>query len=201
LAQVYNRFHFWHEVCSKKAKVRRGVSKAEWLETGLQALSDGGVAALTVEGLAKSLGIAKAGFYWHFKNRDDLLRQLLDYWTQELTEVVTANPEILALKPKSRLIRTAEMILDFELTRYEIAIRQWALQDAGAARAVKKVNRLRLDFVRKAFSEIDFKGDDLEMRTMLFVCYHSWESPMFREISRKRRRDQIAKRIELLTSK
>jgi AcrR family transcriptional regulator len=185
----------------KKEKVRRGVSKAEWLETGLQALSEGGVAALTVEGLAKSLGIAKAGFYWHFKNRDDLLRQLLDYWTQELTVVVTTNPEILALKPKSRLIRTAEMILDFELTRYEIAIRQWALQDAGAARAVKKVNRLRLDFVRKAFYELDCKGDDLEMRTMLFVCYHSWESPMFREISRKRRRDQIAKRIELLTSK
>ena len=185
----------------EKKKASRGVSKAEWLETGLQALSKGGVAALTVEGLAKSLGIAKAGFYWHFKNRDDLLRQLLDYWTHELTEVITSNPEIHALKPKNRLVRTAEMILDYELTRYEIAIRQWALQDAGAARAVKKVNRLRLDFVRKAFSELGFKGEDLEVRTMLFVCYHSWELPMFREISRKRRRDQIAKRIELLTSK
>jgi len=184
-----------------KQKGRRGVSKAEWLETGLQALSEGGVAALTVEGLAKSLGIAKAGFYWHFTNRDDLLRRLLDYWTHEITEVITSNPELLALKPKSRLIRAAEIILDFELTRYEIAIRQWALQDAGADRAVKKVNRLRLDHVRKALSELDFKGEDLEMRTMLFVCYHSWESPMFREFSRKRRRDQIAKRIELLTSK
>jgi len=184
-----------------KQSVRRGVSKAEWLEAGLQALSERGVAGLTIEGLAKSLGIAKAGFYWHFKNRDDLLRQLLDYWTHELTEVITSNPEIHALKPKNRLVRTAEMILDYELTRYEIAIRQWALQDAGAARAVKKVNRLRLDFVRKAFSELGFRGEDLERRTMLFVCYHSMESTMFREISRKQRRDQIAKRIEILTSK
>jgi AcrR family transcriptional regulator len=184
-----------------KQSGRRGVSKAEWLETGLQALSERGVAGLTIEGLAKSLGIAKAGFYWHFKNRDDLLRQLLDYWTHELTEVITSNPEIHALKPKNRLVRTAEMILDYELTRYEIAIRQWALQDAGAAQAVKKVNRLRLDFVRKAFSELGFRGEDLERRTMLFVCYHSMESPMFREISRKQRRDQIAKRIEILTSK
>jgi len=180
---------------------RRGVSKAEWLEKGLKSLSEAGVSALTIEGLAKSLGIAKAGFYWHFRNRDDLLRQLLDYWTHEITEVVTANAEILALKPKSRLTRTAEMILDYELTRYEIPIRQWALQDAGAARAVKRVNRLRLDYARNAFSELGFKGDDLEMRTMLFVCYHSWESPMFREISRKQRRDLIAKRIELLTRK
>ena len=66
-----------------KQRGRPGVSKTEWLEAGLQALGDSSVAALTVEGLAKSLGIAKAGFYWHFKNRDDLLRQLLDHWTLE----------------------------------------------------------------------------------------------------------------------
>lgn len=184
-----------------KQRGRRGVSKAGWLDAGLQTLSDRGVADLTVEGLAKSLGIAKAGFYWHFKNRDDLLRQLLDHWTHEITEVITSNPEVLALKPKDRLIRTAEIIHDFELTRYEIAIRQWALQDGEAARAIKKANRLRLVFVRTAFSELGFKGEDLEIRTMLFVCYHSWEAPMFREISRKRRRDQIVKRIELLTRK
>jgi hypothetical protein len=95
----------------------------------------------------------------------------------------------------------AEMILDYDLTRYEIAIRQWALQDAAAARAVRKANRLRLEFARNALSELGFKGDDLEVRAMLFVCYHSWESPMFREISRKRRRELITKRIELLTGK
>lgn len=180
---------------------RRGVSKAEWLEAGLRALSEAGVAALTVEGLAESLGIAKAGFYWHFKNRDELLSELLDYWTRELTGVVASNPDVLALEPKSRLIKTAEMILDKELTRYEIAIRQWALTDTTAARVVRKVNRLRLDFVGKAFAELGFKNDDLEIRTMLFVCYHSWESPMFTEISRKKRRDQIVKRVELLTGK
>jgi AcrR family transcriptional regulator len=184
-----------------KQKGRRGVSKAEWLEVGLQALKGGGVAALSIEALAKSLGIAKAGFYWHFRNRDELLRQLLDHWTHDITEVVTSNPELLALKPKKQLIMAAEMILDYDLTRYEIAIRQWALQDAEAARAVRKANRLRLEFARNALSELGFKGDDLEVRAMLFVCYHSWESPMFREISRKRRRELITKRIELLTSK
>ena len=184
-----------------KQRGRPGVSKAKWLEAGLKALSKGGVAAITVEGLAKSLGIAKAGFYWHFKNRDDLLGQLLDYWTHELTQVATSNPEILTLKPKGRLLRTAEMIIDDDLTSYEIPIRQWALHDATAKRAVEKVNRLRLDFIRNTFAELGFKGDDLEMRTMLFVCYHTWESPMFREISRKRRREQIPERIDFLTRK
>ncbi|MFK7911210.1 MAG: TetR/AcrR family transcriptional regulator [Akkermansiaceae bacterium] len=185
----------------EKQKVRRGVSKAEWLEMGLHALIDGSVANLSVEGLARSLGIAKAGFYWHFKSRDDLLRQLLDYWTHEFTQVITTNSNILTLKPKDRLIKAAEMILDFDLTRYEIAFRQWALEDAGAARGVKKANQLRLNFIREAFSELGFKDEDLEIRTMLFVCYHSMETPMFAEISRKLRRNQIRKRIDLLTQK
>jgi AcrR family transcriptional regulator len=180
-------------------KIHRGVSKAEWLEKALQTLGKGGVAAITVEGMAKLLGINKSGFYWHFKNRDDLLRQLLNYWTHEVTEVITDNPDLFKLEPKARLIKIAEMILDFELTRYEIAIRQWALHDELAARAAKKVNRVRLDFVSNTLSELGFKGADLDMRTMLFVCYQSLESPMFPEISRKRRRELIHKRIDLLT--
>jgi len=181
-------------------KIRRGISKAEWLEAGLQALCTGSVTDITVEGLARSLGIAKAGFYWHFKSRDDLLHQLLDYWVHEITEVAAENPQLLALEPKKRLITIAEMILEYDLTRYEFAFRQWALRDATASRVVRKVNRMRLDFVRKAFSELGFTGDDLDMRAMLYTCYHSWESPMFWDISRKRRRELIGKRIELLTS-
>lgn len=182
-------------------KPRRGISKQEWLDAGLEALSMGGVSALTVLGLARSLGIAKAGFYWHFKDRGDLLRELLNYWSQQLTEVVTSNVELLSLEPKSRLIKTAQMIHDYDLAKYDMAFRQWALQDADVARTVKKVNQLRLHFVREALSELGFKGEDLEMRAMLFVCYHTWESNMFQEISRKRRHNQILKRIELLTSK
>jgi AcrR family transcriptional regulator len=179
----------------------RGVSKAQWLERGLQALSEGGVSALTIERLAKSLGIARAGFYWHFKNRDDLLRQLLDYWTNELTAGITENPELDALPPKARLIKAMEMVHDHEMGRYDLAIRQWSLQDEEAARAVKTANRMRLDFFRKALSELGFVGDDLDMRAMLFAGYHSLEWAIFPEIPRKRRRELLPRRIELLTGR
>ena len=182
-------------------KPRRGISKAEWQEAGLKAISEAGVSALTVEGLARTLGINKSGFYWHFKSRDELLRQILEYWTHEITEVISENPEILKIEPRQRLVTIAEMILDYDLNRYEMGIRHWAMKDTGAAMAVKKVNRLRLDFIGKAFSELGFKGDDLEMRTMLFVGYTSGESIIFPDISQKRRRELITKRIDLLTSK
>ncbi len=177
------------------------ISKAQWLETALDVLVTDGIDGVRVEVLAKRLHISKSGFYWHFQNREDLLRTLLDHWRHEITEIISMNPEVRELDPKSRLIRINEMVHDFGLTRYELSIRQWALRDKDAARSVRKVNQIRRDFVGKAFSELGFKGDELEMRTMLFVGYVSMEEPMFREISRKRRRELINRRVELLISK
>lgn len=104
------------------------------------------------------------------------------------------------MAPIDRLEKAAEIIVDNNLVRYEIGIRQWAVNDKKAARAVRLVNRQRLDFGRLAFGEMGFSDDEVEMRSMLFVCYHTWETPMFPEISRKRRRELIARRIALLTS-
>jgi AcrR family transcriptional regulator len=183
-----------------KEKARRGVSKAQWLEAAMGRLSDNSVADITVKGLAKELGIAKSGFYWHFKNREELLDALMDYWIHEITEVITGNVEVNELEPKARLMRCAEMIHGLDLTRYEIGIRQFALKNESAFRAVTKVNNLRGDFIGQAFSELGFTGDDLEMRTMLFACYHTWEASMFPGVSRKRRKELIGMRLDLLTA-
>ena len=180
--------------------IGKGVSKAEWLQAAADALARGNVAEITIGFLARTLGISKSGFYWHFKNRDELLDELLKYWNHEVTEIITQNSELLAMAPKERLEKAAEIIVDNNLVRYEIGIRQWAVIDKRAARAVRLVNRQRLDFGRLAFGEMGFSDDEVEMRSMLFVCYHTWETPMFPEISRKRRRELIASRIALLTS-
>ena len=156
---------------------------------------------ISIGDLARNLGISKSGFYWHFRNRDDLLDQLLEHWNHEVTEVITQNTELQSLGPKARLQRAAEIIIDHDLVRFEIGIRQWAMNDKRAARAVRSVNRRRLDFARQALGEIGFSADDLDMRAMLFVCYHTWEAPMFAAIPRKRRRELIGKRIALLTKK
>ena len=179
-------------------KIRRGVSQAEWLEAALQQLTELSVAEIRIENLARSLGISKAGFYWHFKDRDQLLEMLLEYWTHEMTEVVTENALLNGLEPKARLIKTAEMILDNDLVRYEIGIRQWALSDKNAAKAVRKVNRIRLKFIKQAFLDYGFTGDDAEARALMFTVYHTWETPMYPAIHRTRRTELIKRRINIL---
>jgi hypothetical protein len=46
---------------NEKKKIR-GVSKAEWLQAAMEVLSQKGVDSLSVEGLARGLGISKSGF-------------------------------------------------------------------------------------------------------------------------------------------
>lgn len=179
---------------------RRGVSKAEWLEAALDVLAHGGIEDVSIDGLARHLGIAKSGFYWHFKNRRELHEALLDYWVHEVTEVISENPKVKELPPRDRLVKVAEMIHDNNLLAYEYGIRQWARRDKAVARAVRKANRLRYRIIEQAFQELGFEDDELTMRSMLFVCYHSSEGAFFPEIPRKRRRELISRRIDFLTS-
>ena len=177
------------------------VSKAEWLQAALTLLKTDGVKAVRVERIARELDISKSGFYWHFKNLNDLRSQMFDYWVHEFSDVVIANPKILAGPPRSRLKQAMEIFIDRDLTLYEAAIHTWAEMDPDIAKRVRQVHRQRMKFLKQIFSELGFTGDELEMRTRLFFCYHTWERSMFPKDSKKSLRKLIPKRLTLLTKK
>ena len=115
-----------------------------------------------------SSGFPRADFIGISATGTIYLSQLLKHWNHEVTEVITKNVELHSLGPSERLRRAAEIIVDNDLVRYEIGIRQWAMNDKRAARAVRTVNRQRLDFARQTLREIGFSDDEVEMRAMLF---------------------------------
>jgi AcrR family transcriptional regulator len=185
-------------VVAKQRRVGR-VSKDQWLAVALEELEKGGIEAVRIERLAKILCVARSGFYWHFKDRRDLYWHLLDYWFHEYTEVVTSNPLLLVGAPKARLERISKMIQEHNLGKYDLAFRSWAKYDDAAHEAVKRVTKVRLDFLRHIFNEMGFEGDELEMRAMLFVCYHTWESATFNELSPRKIARLRKLRLALLT--
>ena len=89
----------------KKKRTPR-VSREEWLAKALEVFRREGEPGVRIEMLAREIGVAKAGFYWHFKDREDLLNQVLNYWAHEYTEVVTENEALLSLPPGERLLNT-----------------------------------------------------------------------------------------------
>jgi AcrR family transcriptional regulator len=177
------------------------VSKDDWLALALEILATEGEGGIRVERLARDLNIAKSGFYWHFKDRRDLLSKLLDYWAYEYTGVVAQNQQLQRANPESRLNQAARMIRVHKLAKYDVSMRAWAEYDAMAAEAVAQVYKMRLDYIREAFRELGFKADELEMRTRLYVCYHSWEATMFGNDSDRKLSRLQKLRIKLLTRK
>ena len=184
-----------------KAKTRKRVSKNEWLAQALEVLSTEGVQGVRIERLARDLKISKSGFYWHFRDRRELLIQMLDFWAYEFTEVVIQYQELLNVDPESRLNQISSMIRKHNLTKFDLSIRAWAEHDEMAAKMVSHVYQSRLGYLRETFRELGFKGDELEMRTLLFVCYHSWEMNMFEGESERKLARLQKLRIKLLTKK
>ena len=182
-----------------KTTTRKRVSKSEWLAQALEVLSNEGVQGIRVERLARDLKIAKSGFYWHFRDRRDLLRQVLEYWAYEFTQVVIQYQDLLNSDPISRLNQISSMIRKHHLTKFEVSIRAWAEHDEMAAKVVAQVYKDRLAYLRETFRELGFKGDELEMRTRLFVCYHAWEMSMFGDESERKLARLQKLRIKLLT--
>lgn len=182
---------------SSAEKARR-VSKSDWLEAGLAALAKGGERSVRVDVLARQLGVARSGFYWHFENRGELLTEMLDYWTRELTESVTSNPKILSAPPAERLLAIATLVIDDDLGRYDEAIRQWAREDPSIERYVKWTFSLRLDLFEATFAELGFEGEEREMRVRLFAIYQAAEGAAIPSMSKAKRRRLAEARVRML---
>jgi AcrR family transcriptional regulator len=70
---------------------RKPLHARDWTSAALEALARGGVPAVAVEPLAKSLGATKGSFYWHFADRNALLQATLELWEQRDTDQVLAG--------------------------------------------------------------------------------------------------------------
>lgn len=175
------------------------MSRDEWVLEGLEVLNESGMDQVTIHKLARRLGIARSGFYWHFKDRKALHDAMLLDWERLTTKTISDNQEIASLAPFDRLLRIAELVQDFGLSDYDVALYHWAMQSKKAARRVRAVTKLRFKYVQHAFAELGFEGEALELRTMLFVTFTMWEGATFSYIPQSKRRAMIRERVELLT--
>ena len=121
------------------------LSARDWLDLGLKALARGGFAALKADKLAKTMGVSRGSFYWHFADIGAFHAELLAHWRQVAAEQVIVGVEAAATDepPLAVLLRrtfSGRLAL-------EKAVRSWAATDTGARNAVQTIDRRRLDYV------------------------------------------------------
>ena len=184
----------------KEKKLKR-VSKDQWLDCALAALASEGVDNVRVDKLARQLGVARSGFYWHFKDRQDLLTHLLEYWAYEYTEVVTKNKTLTegpAIQRRENVMRT---VRDYQLNRFEAAIFVWSQSDPAARETFDRAFKMRVEFIGNMFAELGFEGDEIEMRAQFFIGYLAWEYTDFIPQSKTKKNRLLKLRLKLLTDK
>ena len=179
---------------------KKRVSKSDWLEKALDFLEQDGLEAVKIESLAGALKTSRSGFYWHFKDRGGLIRAMSEYWEEEFTNVITGNKLVSEAEPKERLYIIMKMVLENNLARLDFPMRIAAEKDEVVMETFNRVIQKRLAFLRSTFSELGFTGEELEMRTHMFVCYHSWEEIHFNDLSVATQAKWLKQRLELLCS-
>lgn len=146
-----------------------------WVNAALRVLADRGIANVRIESLARDLGVTKGSFYWHFKNRDALLRDMLGYWRRRTTLYVMDRIEQRASSPKERIEKLLELPFASERapewSDVELAIRLWGRKDAMARETLSEVDELRLHHMISIFRELGFDGVDAEARATLCYAY------------------------------
>jgi len=152
---------------------RTALTPERWVEAATEVLVDQGIDHVRVDVLARSLKVTRGSFYWHFREREDLLRAVLQAWRARATEQLTQRLERAHDDPREQL---RDLIsLPFRgrsarrAARIELAIRAWARRDAMARSFVDEADAARMGYIAQVFSALGFGV--MEARTRAFMLY------------------------------
>ncbi|HMV52252.1 MAG TPA: TetR/AcrR family transcriptional regulator [Rhodocyclaceae bacterium] len=163
------------------AAPRNALDRQAWIDAATTTLAEYGVAGVRVEALAKTLGVTKGSFYWHFRDRQALLEAVLDNWKQgrigDIVKQTRCEPghereqldHVMAVYSASR---------NRKGIRIELAIRDWARRDPTAATVVEEVDATRYDCARTLFVARGMSAHEAATRSVLLYAYVFGQSLM-----------------------
>lgn len=147
-------------------------TKEDWIQAGIEVLSQEGIDAVRVEALARKLGVTKGGFYGYFLNRETLLQAMLNHWETSLTdEIIGAVSEIEGALPE-KLVQLLTMVNDHVDESLELSLVAWSFHDKQAEQVINRVVRRRLDFMKGLFLEEGFSDQQAELRSRLMHSFN-----------------------------
>jgi AcrR family transcriptional regulator len=141
--------------------------RATWIEAGLQALAAGGVDAVRIEPLAKSLGVTRGSFYGHFEDRGALLEAMLDRWEKTATDEVLERVEHRGGDPRAKIKRAGALTFSDKLLPVDLAVRDWSRRDPAVAERLRRVDNRRMEYLRSLFRAFCTDEAEIEARSVL----------------------------------
>jgi AcrR family transcriptional regulator len=144
----------------------RTLSADDWIGVAMDALVEGGIAAIAIEPLAVRLGATKGSFYHHFESRDALITAALEGWEEEQTEAVIERIELIE-DPAERLRAVVgAAVADREGGKRDAAILASA-QHPAVKPVVERVTARRLRYMTQTLAELGFSKARARRRALL----------------------------------
>jgi len=186
-------------MATKRASKSR-LGRKDWLDAAMAALAAGGINGVSIERLAVQLGVTRGSFYHHFQDREQLLSAMLDYWVEHWTEDIRTTLVALNLDARESLLALMRLIRERKAADYDVVFRAWALHDPLARKVVKRVDKIRLDYIRSLFARLGFDELETESRARLLLYYEMAEPAMFATQDKAASERLIVSRHTLLTT-
>ncbi len=140
----------------------------DWIRTAQSRLSAHGIESVRIEVLARDLGVSKGSFYWHFRDRSDLLEKLLARWEDGELDWLNAPETGAAMRWANFIERTS----DPEGMRMEVSLRAWARRDERVATRVAAIEKRRTRLIADVLREVGFTqgAADSGSELIMLIC-------------------------------
>ena len=151
--------------------IKKHLDRNVWLEKAVDVLFSHGIGQVKVEILARELGVTKGSFYWHFKNRDELLHGMVDWWRDKQISFLE-NLDHRRLDNPTGLIKAVIGFTNHtDDSRHDLAMREFARFDEYAATAVAEIDQRRIDHLSALFRAANFDVAEFSLRARaLYFC-------------------------------
>lgn len=150
------------------------LSRDDWVAAAWEMLGDAGVDGVRVEPLAKKLGVTKGSFYWHFKDRQQLLDALLDRWFSIWDAQM--SPEVnSAADPADRIWALFRSVLGRGTRGQTVSLRMWSHHEPSIAERIEERDRQRLAFLMGQLQEIGFSPEEARVRGQIYQAIMTGE--------------------------
>jgi AcrR family transcriptional regulator len=126
----------------------------DWIRAAFVRLSTEGIESVRIELLARDLGVSKGSFYWHFRDREELLAKMLERW--EGDEIAWLDATVLTPKAAARWARFVEHCADPACARLEAALRAWSRRDDRVAARISAIEKKRTAHIASVLRDIGF---------------------------------------------
>ena len=159
------------EAPSEVAAVR--TRKEDWLDLAIRLLVDGGIEAVKIQAMARTLGVSRSSFYWFFESLRDLQDQLLDHWLRRNTGPIIER----AMRPAETIDKAVcnvfECWVDAELfgPELDMAVRLWGRRDRRIRSDIDEADRQRVEALTRMFGRYGYPAEEAHTRAR--VLYYT----------------------------